>query len=280
MKLMVTIVAVLLLGAAADARADEKRQLREYARGTWASFVAMTDERSGLPADILEADGTRSVQTSTTNIGAYMWSAVAAERLGLIGKHELVARLSRTVATLERMERYADTGQYYNWYDHRTGAKLTVWPPDPDGEFHPILSSVDNGWLAVGLRIVENSVPQLRRRAGALYDAMNWGFYYRPEVNRVLFHFRPDDPAASPCCYDTLVSESRIVDYLGIARGQLPQKAYYGRWRTFPDSCDWSWQETRPVGTWRRYFGVDVFEGAYPCRRSAGRRRAGVRTTR
>jgi hypothetical protein len=264
MKLMVTIVAVLLLGAAADARADEKRELREYARGTWASFVAMTDERSGLPADILEADGTRSVQTSTTNIGAYMWSAVAAERLGLIGKHELVARLSRTVATLERMERYADTGQYYNWYDHRTGAKLTVWPPDPDGEFHPILSSVDNGWLAVGLRIVENSVPQLRRRAGALYDAMNWGFYYRPEVNRVLFHFRPDDPAASPCCYDTLVSESRIVDYLGIARGQLPQKAYYGRWRTFPDSCDWSWQETRPVGTWRRYFGVDVFEGAYP----------------
>jgi hypothetical protein len=32
----------------------------------------------------LESDGTTSVQTSTTNIGAYMWSAVAAERLGFI----------------------------------------------------------------------------------------------------------------------------------------------------------------------------------------------------
>jgi hypothetical protein len=111
---------------------------------------------------------------------------------------------------------------------------------------------------------VQRSVPELAERAGALYNAMNFGFYYRPDVNRVLFHYRPDDPAASPCCYDTVVSESRIVDYIGISRGQLPQKEYYGRWRTFPDTCDWSWQETRPVGETRRYFGVDVFEGAYP----------------
>jgi Putative glucoamylase len=80
----------------------------------------------------------------------------------------------------------------------------------------------------------------------------------------VLFHFRPDDPAASPCCYDTVVSESRIVDYIGIARGQLPQKEYYGRWRSFPDTCDWWWQETKPIGVTRTYFGVPVFEGAYP----------------
>ena len=102
------------------------------------------------------------------------------------------------------------------------------------------------------------------RRARALYDAMDFGFYYRPDKNRVLFHYRPDDPAASPCCYDTVVSESRIVDYIGIARGQLPQKEYYGRWRTFPDTCDYAFQETKPIGSWRRYFGVDVFEGAYP----------------
>ena len=80
----------------------------------------MTDERSGLPADILNADGSRSVQTSTTNIGAYMWSAVAAERLGIIKKRELVERLSKTVATLERMERYER---------HRPVLQL-VRPPD------------------------------------------------------------------------------------------------------------------------------------------------------
>ncbi len=240
-----------------------ERQLEEYAAKTWASFEAMTDERSGLPSDILNADGTRSVQTSTTNIGAYMWSAVVAQRLGLIGKRELERRLDRTLASVERLERPQNTGgQFYNWYDHRTGAKLTAWPPT-GAPLTPILSSVDNGWLAVGLRIVENSVPKLSRRAGALYASMNFGFYYRPDVNRILYHYVPDTGDA-PCCYDTVVSESRIADYIGIARGQMPQKAYFGRWRTFPDSCDWSWQETRPVGQWRTYFGVNVFEGAYP----------------
>ena len=83
---------------------------------------------------------------------------------------------SKTLTTLEHMERYGNTGQYYNWYDHRTGAKLWTFPDNPN--FHPMLSSVDNGWLAVGLKIVENSVPQLHKRAGALYDAMDFGFYY------------------------------------------------------------------------------------------------------
>ena len=257
------LAAALTMCATAQAGERGHGPLREYAERTWASMAAMTDPSSGLPADILEADGSTSVQTSTTNIGAYLWSAVAARRLGIISGRELDERLAKTLTTLEQMERYGATGQFYNWYDHRTGAKLTSWPPAPDQEFHPILSSVDNGWLAVGLRIVQRSVPALARRAGALYDAMDFGFYYRPEVNRVLFHYRPDDPAASPCCYDTLVSESRIVDYLGISKGQLPAKEYYGRWRTFPDSCDYSFQEQKPEGTTRTYFGVPVFEGTY-----------------
>ncbi len=260
---LVALLVLVPVSPAAARSPGASDQMLEYAKRTWASFAAMTDGRSGLPADILTSHGSRSVQTSTTNIGAYMWSAVAAQRLGIISEKELVARLSKTLTTLERMKRY-EGNQYYNWYDHRTGAKLTDWPPKHDPEFHPILSSVDNGWLAVGLRIVENSVPQLSERAGAIYDTMDFGFYYRPDSNRVLFHFRPDDPAASPCCYDTVVSESRIVDYIGIGRGQLPQKEYYGRWRTFPDTCDYSFQETRPIGVWRNYFGVDVFEGAYP----------------
>ena len=151
------LVAVLVLVPAGAASAHGN-PMRDYATRTWASFVAMTDPSSGLPADALNADGTTSVQTSTTNIGAYMWSAVVAQRLGLISRRELDARMARTLATLARMERYEPGGQFYNWYDHRTGAKLTVWPPDGSA-LTPILSSVDNGWLAVGLKIVADSVP-------------------------------------------------------------------------------------------------------------------------
>jgi Putative glucoamylase/Protein of unknown function (DUF3131)/RTX calcium-binding nonapeptide repeat (4 copies) len=258
-KVLAALVALLVVPAPAGASTGE---LRDYARTTWNAFVAMTDEQSGLPADSLAADGTRSVQTSTTNIGAYMWSALVAERLGFIEHRELVDRLSKTVGTLEQMERHEPSGQFFNWYDHRTGAKLEIWPPTGEPRT-PILSSVDNGWLATGLRIVQRSVPELSRRAGALYDSMDFGFYYRPDVNRILFHYVPSTGEA-PCCYDTQVSESRIADYIGITKAEIPPRAYYGRWRSFPDSCDWKWQETRPLGVTRSYYGNDVFEGAYP----------------
>jgi hypothetical protein len=256
------VAAVLMLAPAAHAAGGDRTTLERYASATWASFIAMTDADSGLPTDVLHVDGTREPQTSTTNIGAYMWSAVAAERLGIIGHDELVARLERTLSTLERMERHEPDGQYYNWYDHRTGAKLTTWPPTGE-PLTPILSSVDNAWLATGLRIVVTTVPDLSARADAIYDSMDFGLYYVPERNRILFHFVPST-GTGPCCYDTVVSESRIADYIGTAKGELPRKTYYGRWRSFPDSCDWSWQETRPSGFNRSYDGVEVFEGSYP----------------
>jgi hypothetical protein len=250
-----------------DLTAAQRETLLGYAHNTWASFVAMTDPDSGLPADALEADGTTSVQTSTTNIGAYMWSAVVAERLGIIGHAELVARLDKTLHSLETMERDqtigADgrpSGQYYNWYDHVTGAKLTTWPPSGE-PLKPILSSVDNGWLATGLHIVANTVPELSGRATTLFDGMDFGFYYRPAANRIAFYWASDTD--SPCCYDTIVSESRIASYIGIATGTIPSKEYFGAWRTFPNSCDWNWQETKPVGFNKTYLGVKVFEGAY-----------------
>ena len=257
----IALACAALLCASPAQAAEGDQALDRYARATWASFVAMTDAQSGLPSDVLESDGKRSVQTSTTNIGAYMWSAVAAERLGYIDHAELVARLGRTIATLEQMELYEPWGQYYNWYDHRNGKKLTRWPPTGD-KLTPILSSVDNGWLATGLEIVRNTVPELSARAGAIYESMDFGHYYVPSVNRILFHYVPST-GTGPCCYDTVVSESRIADYIGTAKGELPRKTYYGRWRSFPDSCDWSWQETRPSGFQRSYDGVSVFDGGY-----------------
>jgi hypothetical protein len=255
--------ALLMLPGSA---AGHDRTLERYAAGTWASFVAMTDEDTGLPTDRLAENGTRAVQTSTTNIGAYMWSAVAAERLGIIGRRELTRRLDRTLTTLERMERDAGSGQFYNWYDHATGEKLTIWPPSGE-RLEPALSSVDNAWLAVGLRIVRNAVPELGRRAGALYDSMDFGFYYEPARNQILFHYEPET-GRRVCCYDTIVSESRIAYYVGLDKGDLPSSVYYGPVRTFPDSCDPfpSSLETRPAGFTRSYEGRTVYEGSYPYR--------------
>jgi hypothetical protein len=248
--------AVAAIGAWAAPASAQTPVLERYATDTWESFVAMTDAQSGLPTDKLWTDGTRSVQTSTTNIGAYLWSTVGAEELGIISHAEAVSRLDQTISTLEEMERHEPSGQFYNWYDHQTGEKLTVWPPT--GEPHvPRLSSVDNGWLAVGLEIVRNSVPELAERAGAIYDSMSWGFYYRPERNQILFHYNPST-GTGPCCYDTIVSESRIASLIGIARGQIPARHYFGANRAF-QGC---WTESTAYGYTRTYYGWETFDGA------------------
>jgi hypothetical protein len=76
LRAVVPILAAALLtgllapSAPAGPAAAPAGALERYARDTWASLVAMTDEQSGLPADKLLADGGRSVETSTTNIGA------------------------------------------------------------------------------------------------------------------------------------------------------------------------------------------------------------------
>src|SRR5688500_6074239 len=101
-KSVAALIVVLVLVPVADAAASDdpdRSRLGDYAQRTWASFSALTDPPPGLPADILNSDGSRSVQTSTTNIGAYLWSAVTAHRLDFISQRELVARLSRTLTT-------------------------------------------------------------------------------------------------------------------------------------------------------------------------------------
>ena len=121
---------------------------------------------------------------------------------------------------------------------------------------------MDNAWLATGLRVLRGAVPELAARASALYASMDFGVYYRPEVNRIAFHIVPST-GESPCCYDTVVSESRMATYLGIASGQLPPKTYFGSWRAFPATCDYAFQETKPAGPTRTYLGQQVYEGSY-----------------
>ena len=109
-------------------------------------------------------------------------------------------------------------------------------------------------------------MPELRTRAQALFDSMDFGFYYRPDVNQILFHYAPDTGDA-PCCYDTIVSESRIASYVGIEKGELPQRQYYGPFRAFPDNCGIETQAGRlhALAT----SASRVFEGAYPTRARA-----------
>lgn len=285
------LVAVASPAASEDRRGhghgprDERAVMREYAADTWASFAAMVDPTTGLPADNINGDldpASRSGYTSPTNIGAYLWSTVVARDLGIISRQDAKARLSQTLTTVAGLERHEDSGMFYNWYDESTGAKLTAWPGTGD-RVYPFLSTVDNGWLGAALVLVGNAEPRLRQQSEAIRSTMDFGFYYDPAVGQLRGGFWDEQPADTAAVvgnyrhrgpdvwytghhYGTLNTEPRIASYLGIAWGQIPPEHYFTMFRTFPDTCDWSWPEQKPVGQWETYLGVDVFEGAYQYR--------------
>ena len=278
---LLTTLATLLLAAlwAAPASATElshsdRATVQRYAADTWHSFDLLVDARTGLPDDNVDADGRRGGYTSPTNIGAYLWSTLGAREIGLIGRREATARMARTLATLARLER-GPGGQFFNWYDPATGARLTTWPAD-GSPLVPFLSAVDNGWLAAGLTMVENGVPELRAKAHALVAAMDFGFYYDAAVGQLRGGAWTEEP---PGCkvpqgdvwmtcnhYDVLNSEPRMASYLGIAAGQVPPEHYFHLNRTFGPTCDFAFQEMQPSGVTRSYLGVDVYEGHYDYR--------------
>lgn len=271
----------------AGARGVDTRRVHRWAKDTWASLAAMTDERSGLPADNITADlaaGDRSGYTSPTNIGGYLWSAIVARELAIISGKECTRRLQQTLRTLLRMEHHGPSGMYYNWYDESTGDVLTSWPTTGD-RVYPFLSSVDNGWLGAALMVVRTADRSSRRLADRVFTRMRWDMFYDAAASRPggLLHggfYDATPPEGSSTFtgnhigigpdvwytnhhYDTAVSETRITAYIGIARGQIPPEQYFATWRTFPAGCDWSWPEAQPVGENRTYLGIDVFEGAY-----------------
>jgi hypothetical protein len=275
-------------------RAD-LRTLRGYAADTWRSFEAMTVPGSGLPADNIGGDldpGDRAGYTSPTNVGSYLWSTVAARDLRLISRREAHDRMALTLATLATLDRHDASGQFYNWYDPVTGDVLTAWPVD-GSPVQPFLSSVDNGWLAMALRVVAGAEPRLAAEAEALGESMDFGFYYDaaalgpdhpaglirggfwespPPGCSVPGNYRDRGPDVHYTChhYGAFNSETRIGSYVGIAAGQIPPEHYYAAWRTFPGTCDWSWSEQRGVGEWTEYsvgdVTVPVFQGTYSYR--------------
>jgi hypothetical protein len=241
------------------------------ARDTWKSMAAMADGVE-LPVDGLRrlpnGSWESSPKTTPTDIAAYLWSVIAARRLEIISEDEADRRLARILDSLHRVERVH--GFFCDNIDPRSGAALRKSPRD-GRPIRPILSSVDNGWLALGLMLVRNTSRAHHDRAEELLRPMDFGFFYRP--------FDPADSRKLPGLIHgpylvdqknfgnfqrILNTEQRIVGYIGIARGQIPPEHYYHPGRTL-DPAE-SEQGQKPDGIYRDYRGVRVFEGHYTYR--------------
>ncbi|MFG3252724.1 glucoamylase family protein [Streptomyces sp. NPDC048172] len=255
---------------AVTARDPRHSRLLTWFRDTHRSIETMTT-RFGLTADNLDLSGPAPVLskvTSPTNIGCGLWTTVAAAGLGILGDEEATARLERTVAAVEKLERHH--GFWLNWYDPEDGSTVTVWPATGE-KVRPFLSSVDNAWLVTGLRIAADAAPSLRARIGALLDGADWSFFYTP--------YDAEDPVKGPGQlrggfwtdkdewtshhYGALNTEPRMASYLGIADGSLPTDHYWHVSRTLLPGAE---QSQKPGGHHVTVDGVKVWQGHYTYR--------------
>jgi cellobiose phosphorylase len=123
----------------AELSESEKEFLRLITRRTWAYFDTFVNEHENwLPPDNYQEipHGIIAHRTSPTNIGMALIANLSAYDFGYITSGELVNRVSNTIKTMEKLERFR--GHFYNWYD-----TLTLMPLKP-----LYVSSVDSGNLS------------------------------------------------------------------------------------------------------------------------------------
>lgn len=115
---------------------------RVVARRTWRFFETLVgDEDHWLPPDNFQEDPKPVVahRTSPTNIGLLMLSTVAAYDFGYLTVIQLVERLEKTLASIDKLQKFR--GHLLNWCDTKSLAPL--WPQ--------YVSTVDSGNFAACL---------------------------------------------------------------------------------------------------------------------------------
>jgi cyclic beta-1,2-glucan synthetase len=128
--------------------------LRRLARKTWRYF----DDLVGPATNWLPPDNSQlslhvgvAARTSPTNIGLWLTAALAARDLGYLTAGEFLTRCSKTMETLDRLERYE--GHLLNWYD--TGTLAPLLPR--------YVSTVDSGNLIASLWVFERGCRETLR---------------------------------------------------------------------------------------------------------------------
>ncbi|MFO7627715.1 MAG: glucoamylase family protein [Candidatus Fermentibacteraceae bacterium] len=128
--------------------------LRTIARRTWRYFTDLvTEESSWLPPDNYQVayQNKLAMRTSPTNIGLYLASVLCSHEFGYSTIDEVTDRLSLTMATLDRLERYQ--GHLLNWYEIQTLAPLNP----------RYISTVDSGNLLGALWALDPGLEALLR---------------------------------------------------------------------------------------------------------------------
>ena len=237
---------------------DDRALLLEVARDTWRYFDEIVDREYQLPLDNIEFSPDKTVSektrvgdyTNITNVGVYLMCVVSAYDLGFITKEVAVKRLSLTLDSVEKLEKYRNFP--YNYYD------ITIFQRTSN-----FVSFVDSGWLAAGIIVAKNAFPdEIGTKCQKLLDGMDFSFFYDPVEGHMYHGYYTNINYYSEYHYGAFYTEPRAISYIAIGKGDVPKEHWFLLDRTFPDT--WLWQTQMPKDRVEKtYLGCKVTGGYY-----------------
>ena len=205
------------------------------------SSTASAPEDNHLPPDNLqlEPEPTIAHRTSPTNIGMYLLAGCCAREFGWID----TGGARRPARRHARHRRPPATSTTAISTTGTTRARCSMLPP-------AYVSSVDSGNLAGHLLAVAQACRALARadgdgsRAGGAGSASRsaarrcapaWTSAALYDAKRHLFHIglRVEENVLDASYYDLLASESRLLSFLAIAKGDVPRRHWMALGRPF-----------------------------------------------
>jgi hypothetical protein len=185
----------------------DKAYLKTLAADTWRSIEALVEPVHGLPYD----SSAHAATTSTTNIGFYMVSVVAAKELGFIDEAAAVAKLTPVLNAVKQLPKWH--GFQATWTDVNT-LKARI-----DANEH-VVSLLDAGNYIASLIVVAQAIPALSKECNDLLDATDIGFFYDSATGRLHGGFDVNNNAFVPNWWvSDLATDSRLISFLAVGKG-------------------------------------------------------------
>ncbi len=237
---------------------DADKTFKDIAYRTWLFFESLLNEKNNylIPDNYqINREIKEDSKTSPTDIGMSLLAIVSAFELGFITEHRAAELIEKIALSIEKLEKW--NGFIYNWYDIKTMKKM--YPHD--------ISSVDNGNLAASYIVVKEFLRKynfhdLATKIETLFNNMDFStLYTEKDVFSVVYNTTEDRLSAYN--YNKFASESRIVSFVAIAKGDVPFKHWlcldksltkYGKYKGL---TSWS-------GTSFEYFMPTIFMRSYP----------------
>ncbi len=236
----------------------EKEDLKEIAFRTWLYFDTFLNEENNylIPDNYqLNREIREDAKTSPTDISMSLTSIVSAYELEFITLDKAINLIEKVIASIEKLDKWH--GHLYNWYDiHRMERLLP---------FH--VSSVDSANLAASLIVVKEFTKKygfddINNRIETLFDNMDFSeFYTDKDVFSVVYNEHED--RLSIYNYNKFASESRILSFIAIAKGDVPGKHWLcldkslTKYKRHKGLISWS-------GTSFEYFMPAMYMRTYP----------------